>query len=212
MSIEVLRISWMEAVKLCYKLAEAVASSGYEPEVVVAVLRGGAVPALIISDYLGVEDFYAVRVKHWGIAARKYAEPVVIQAPPRSAVEGRKVLVVDEVVDTGLTLMKVIKELEKDKPACIRSAVLHVKPSSKLIPDYYAEKLSTWKWIFYPWSVVETLTSLASQEEGGASTKEALVCKVKDLIAKLKVSDVDEEAVLRGVEIVAEKLLKPKPS
>ncbi|RLG82866.1 MAG: phosphoribosyltransferase, partial [Thermoprotei archaeon] len=101
--VEVVYVSWDEAVELCYKLAMEIASSGFRPDAIVAVLRGGVVPALIVSDVLGVDRFYAVRARHWGIAEEVYETPLVEQLP-QGKLEGARVLVVDEVADTGKTL------------------------------------------------------------------------------------------------------------
>lgn len=163
--VEVLYISWSEAIDLCYELAKNIIASGFKPDVIVAVLRGGAVPALILSDVMGIDEFYGIRIKHWGIAKEVYVNPVVDQVP-QGRLEGRKVLVVDEVADSGKSLIKAVNELNALKPALVKTAVLHVKPSSIIQPDYYARKLDRWVWVFYPWSLIETLTSLALKELG----------------------------------------------
>ncbi|RLG77542.1 MAG: phosphoribosyltransferase [Thermoprotei archaeon] len=196
--VEVLYISWDKAIEMCYRLALDIASSGYKPDAIVAVLRGGVVPALIVSDVLGVDTFYAVRAKHWGIAEEVYKAPLVEQLP-QGRLEGKKVLVVDEVADTGKTLNCVIEELRKLGALEVRSAVLHLKPSSIRIPDYYVEKLSRWTWIFYPWSLVETLYALAHRELGEKASKEELLKKVEELVDRLGVKGFRREIIEMGI-------------
>lgn len=162
---KIFSLSWGEAVRLCYDLAMRVHESGYMPDAIVAVLRGGVLPALIISDVLGVDEFYAVRARHWRIGEELYPEPIIEQLP-QGKVEGRRLLVVDEVVDTGKTLAAVVKELRRAGAEVVRSAVLHVKPAAAYEPNYYAVRLREWVWIFYPWSLIETIYSLAREEEG----------------------------------------------
>ncbi len=169
--VEVAYVTWSKAVRLCYRLARMVADSGYDPDVIVAVMRGGVVPALVISDVLNVESFYAIRVKHWGIAEEAYPTPVVEQLP-QGRIDGRRVLLVDEVADTGKTLEVAIRELSKLGPREVRTAVLHLKPTSSVMPDFYAERLDRWAWIFYPWSLAETLVALALREHGGGGLAE----------------------------------------
>jgi len=181
--VEVRYVTWGEAIKLCYKLAKEVVDSGYKPDVIVSIMRGGVVPALIVSDILNVDSFYALRVKHWGIAEEVYSVPVVEQLP-QGKIEGKKVLVVDEVADTGKTLDVAVKELLKLGPAEVRSAVLHLKPNSVIIPDYFAERLNRWVWIFYPWSIVETLVALAYRELGSRKVSEEELLKTSIALAR----------------------------
>lgn len=182
--VEVVYVSWREVIRLCYKLARKVANSGYRPDVVVSIMRGGVVPALIVSDILNVDAFYALRVKHWGIAEEVYPTPVVEQLP-QGRIEDKKVLVVDEVADSGKTLEIANKELSRLRPKELRSAVLHLKPTSTVVPDYYAVKLDKWVWVFYPWSLVETLVALSFRELGSRKTdKNQLLNTSLDLARK----------------------------
>ncbi len=161
---KMISLSWGGAIGLCYDLAMKVHSSGYRPDTIVAVLRGGVLPALIISDVLGVDEFYAVRARHWRIGEELYPNPIIEQLP-QGRVEDRRLLVVDKVVDTGKTLAAVVRELRRAGNAEVRSAVLHVKPTATHEPDYYAVRLREWVWIFYPWSLIETIYSLAQTED-----------------------------------------------
>ncbi|MEM2763589.1 MAG: phosphoribosyltransferase [Sulfolobales archaeon] len=181
--VEVVYITWKKVIRLCYRLAKKIANSGYRPEVVVSIMRGGVVPALIVSDIFNVDSFYALRVKHWGIAEEVYPVPIIEQLP-QGRVEGRRVLLVDEVADTGKTLEASIKELAKLHPKEIRTAVLHLKPTSVVIPNYYAEKLDKWVWLFYPWSLVETVVALAIKEVGDSKVTERQLLEISLSLAK----------------------------
>ncbi|MCS7099670.1 MAG: phosphoribosyltransferase, partial [Sulfolobales archaeon] len=169
--VEVVYVTWRKAIQLCYGLARRIDSSGYRPDVVVSIMRGGVVPALIISDVLNVDSFYAVRVKHWGIAEELHPTPLIEQLP-QGRVEGKRVILVDEIADTGKTLEIATRELLKLSPREVRTAVLHLKPTSVVVPDYYIEKLEKWVWIFYPWSLAETLIALSARELKGREASE----------------------------------------
>ncbi|MEM1526131.1 MAG: phosphoribosyltransferase [Ignisphaera sp.] len=184
--VEVLYVSWRDVIDLCYKLAKGIAESSFEPDVIVAVLRGGVVPALLLSDILGVEEFYAIRVKHWGIAEEVYITPVVEQLP-QGKLQGSRVLIVDEVADTGKTLIKAIEEVKKLGAVDVKTAVLHLKSSSSLVPDYYAAKLEKWVWIFYPWSLAETLFALAYKELGTAAGIDDVLKEIEELVKNLEI-------------------------
>lgn len=144
-------ISWREGIALSEELAKRVENSKYRPEVVVAISRGGLVPARIVSDVLEIDDVVSVGVKYWGLARKRAEKPILYHGVEPSAVRGRRALLVDEVTDTGHTLQlaKTILEL---MGAEVRTAVLHLKTTSLITPDYYVEKVNEWMWISYPWS------------------------------------------------------------
>ncbi|MGC9130407.1 MAG: phosphoribosyltransferase, partial [Pyrobaculum sp.] len=66
--VKVRFITWAEGIALSEALARRVEESGYRPEVIIAISRGGLVPARIISDVLGVDDVISMGVKYWGLA------------------------------------------------------------------------------------------------------------------------------------------------
>lgn len=164
--MEVVYIPWSKAIRMCYKLAEVIIDSGEDFDTIVTISRGGLIPARIVSDILGIDELYTIRSKFWGVGGRVAAEPV-IKVYEGMEVRGRKVLVVDEVVDTGATMTKVVRLLKDLGASSIKTAVLHYKTTSSYIPDYYVEKVEKWVWIFYPWSLSETLYELAKGADGG---------------------------------------------
>jgi len=158
--MDVIYISWDKAIKMCYKLAEKVLKSNQGFDVVVAISRGGLIPARIISDILGIDELYTIRSKFWGTGGTIASEPLV-KVPQNIDVKNKDVLVVDEVVDTGATMTKTVKIIKNLGARKVKAATLHYKLRSKFIPDFYVEKVKKWVWIFYPWSFSETLFGLA---------------------------------------------------
>jgi len=150
-------ISWPEAIEMSEALGRKVLESGFKPEIVLAVSRGGLVPARIVSDILDVDNVVAAAVKYWALAERRAERPVLYHGVEPSIVGGKKVLVVDEVADTGATLKLIVDLLNVMGVAEVRTAVLHVKSTSSLTPDYYVERVAEWVWISYPWSRWEDL-------------------------------------------------------
>jgi hypoxanthine phosphoribosyltransferase len=165
MLVEVVYIPWSKAVEYCYKLASILLDAGESPDSIVAVSRGGLVPARIVSDVLGVDDLVVLRSRLWGIGGRVREEPEV-KAHEELNPSGKSVLVVDEVVDTGATLSRIVRLLKELGAAEVKTAVIHYKASSSFKPDYYVERVEKWAWIFYPWSFSETLYGLAKQAGG----------------------------------------------
>ncbi len=72
-------------------------------------------------------------------------------------IRGLKVLLVDDITDTGDTVEVALEHIREFGPAEVRLAVLQHKKQSTLRPDYYAGKIVKWRWIIYPWAVVEDI-------------------------------------------------------
>ncbi|MEM4809525.1 MAG: phosphoribosyltransferase, partial [Desulfurococcaceae archaeon] len=63
-------VSWEEIVDWSMHLAEIVLKDGYRPDIVVAVSRGGFVPARLLCDFLGIENLLSIQSQHWTEAAK----------------------------------------------------------------------------------------------------------------------------------------------
>lgn len=161
--MEVIYIPWSRAIELCYRLATKVLDDNVRPDMVIAISRGGLVPARIVSDVLGVDQLYVVKSRLWGIGGKLYDQPR-IEGAQAIEVDGKDVLIIDEVVDTGATMNKVVDIIKWNGAKSVKAGVLHYKSTSSFIPDYFVEKIERWAWIFYPWSFSETLYALASKE------------------------------------------------
>ncbi len=180
--MKVVYIPWEKALRMCYALAAEVLRSGESFDAIVTVSRGGLIPARIVSDVLGLDELYTVRSKFWGIGGKLYDEPL-LKSYEELPLRGKRVLVVDEVVDTGATLSKVLRLVKGLGASAVKTAVLHYKLTSSVKPDYYVEEVREWVWIFYPWSFSETLYSLA--KEGDGDVVDAAVRLAKSLGAEL---------------------------
>ncbi|MEM2025334.1 MAG: phosphoribosyltransferase [Desulfurococcaceae archaeon] len=163
--MKILYIPWSRALEQCYKLASIVLDEDLEVDAIVAISRGGLVPARIMSDVIGVEELIVLRSKFWGTGVRIREEPELL-VHERLNLNGLNVLVVDEVVDTGATMAKVTRFIKDAGSNLVKTAVLHYKSSSSFIPDYYVERFNEWVWIYYPWSLSETLYDVARKRAG----------------------------------------------
>jgi len=150
--IKIRVIDWREGISLSEKLAFKILDDGYVPDLIIAISRGGLIPARIVSDVLGVDDVVTVGVKYWSAAERRAERPLIYHGVEPGVVRDKRTLVVDEVADTGSTLRAVKTLLEIFGASEVRTAVLHYKSTSSLNPDYYVERLDEWMWISYPWS------------------------------------------------------------
>jgi len=119
---------------------------------ILVITRGGMVPACLISERTGIRNILCAAVVFYEDSKQKYAEPMFVQFPEADHVKGRRVLVIDDVWDTGSTIVAVRDRL-RTAGATVEVCVLHYKPTHSRFPgdkpDYYAEE--TDGWIVYPW-------------------------------------------------------------
>jgi hypothetical protein len=149
--------SWGKVASDSKRLCGLIKSSGYNPDIVVAICRGGLVPARLVCDFLHIKDLTTIKVEHWGIVATP-AEKAVIKFPLYVDIKDKCVLLVDDITDTGDTLRVSLDHLKEFNPKEIRTAVLIHKIISDFLPDYYVRKITQWRWVIFPWHVWEDLT------------------------------------------------------
>lgn len=151
-------VSWDMAYRLGRKIALNIRASGFVPDIIIGVSRGGLVPTRIICDFLHQNNLATVKVEHWGIAETLGKARIKYSLPEEIDISEKRILIVDDVADTGETYKVIIDYLKEKEPAEIRTAALHYKTSSSFIPDHWGEKHDGWMWIIYPWALYEDMT------------------------------------------------------
>ena len=124
---------------------------------IVAIGRGGYVPARLLSDYLDIYNLSSFKIEHY---RRAHKQPEArIRYPLPVNVKGLKLLLVDDVSDAGDTFELALAHLRDcGPPVQIKTAVLHHKTCSSLVPDYFAAEIREWRWLIYPWAIHEDVT------------------------------------------------------
>jgi len=136
-------------------LARDILDSGFETEVVVAIARGGLLPAGAIAYGLGAKNCGAINVEFYtGIGTVLDAPEVIPPALDMDYLNGRRVLLVDDVADSGRTLALAV-ELLREKGADVRSVTIYTKPTTIIQPDFAWK--DTDRWIDFPWSAKGTV-------------------------------------------------------
>ncbi|MCA1797774.1 MAG: phosphoribosyltransferase [Geobacteraceae bacterium] len=149
-------VSLDEVVRTCDHLAQQIRESDFEPEVVVAIARGGFTPARFLCDFLHIGALAAIRVEHYTAGAQR-EEQARVTIPLAADIRDAQVLLVDDVNDSGDTLEAAIPHLETFSPAALRTAVLHEKADTTQPADFCATEIKQWRWLLYPWAVVEDI-------------------------------------------------------
>ena len=137
-------------------LARQVVTDGFEPDLVLSVARGGLGLGMGLAYALGVKNVSSVNVEFYTGVDERLEVPIMLPpTPPAVDLAGLRVLIADDVADTGKTLEHV-QEFCADHVAQTRIAVVYEKPRSLVRPDYAWR--TTEAWIEFPWSL-EALAS-----------------------------------------------------
>lgn len=154
--IEILGLTKIQ--NLSRRLAQLIQADQFSPDIVIAIARGGFVPARLLCDYLDIYNLSCIRIAHY--TGTEISDQARLSIPLNIDIRGMSVLLVDDVDDTGDTLQLALAHLHEFHPATVRVAVLHHKIISTVVPDYFAVKVSRWRWITYPWAITEDMLGL----------------------------------------------------
>jgi len=149
--------TWNQIYTMLLNLAEKISENGFKPDIIVGVSRGGWPPARVLSDLLNNPNLANVKAEFYLGVAETKGEPTITQ-PVSTSVAGKKVLIVDEVADTGRSLKLVKEHIAEEGAAEVKVATVYYKPWSIVKPEYYEKE--TRKWIVFPWEVKETIRKI----------------------------------------------------
>jgi len=161
-------LGWLEFGEAARHLARDVVDADFRPDVIVAVARGGLVLAGAISYALDTKMCGSINVEFYTGVDERLPEPVLL--PPTldaPSLAGKRVLVVDDVSDSGRTLV-LVRDLLLAVADEVRTVCLYSKPRTLLEPDF------TWKrtdrWITFPWSALPPVTAGGASDSGVVAT------------------------------------------
>ncbi|WP_148235664.1 phosphoribosyltransferase [Thermaerobacter marianensis] len=142
-------LTWQDVEQLVDRLLQQIRIDEFDALLVIT--RGGMVPACLISEKTGMRNILVAAVMFYTGVGETLDRPTFLQFPPDPYLKGKRVLVVDDVWDSGRTVASVKHRVEEagGRPAV---AVMHYKPQRSVVPgkpDFYAEE--TDDWIVYPW-------------------------------------------------------------
>jgi len=141
-------------------LALRIKESGFKPDLIVGVSRGGWTPGRILADLLENTHTANLKIEFYVGIGRTARKPIVTQEITED-ISDKKVLVVDDVSDTGESLQVALDHVREKGAASVRSVTVYYKPHSKLKPDFFAG--STSDWIIFPWERLEATKLLITE-------------------------------------------------
>ncbi len=142
--------SWQYIETLTVKLFKLLKNE-FLPDIIAGISRGGLIPARIISDLYLIEKLKptlsVMQIGFYSGVGTTNKEPIVYQDLP-GHIHGKKILLIDDVADSGISIDYALQYLNMKKPKEVRVGTLYYKPWSKIKPHYYVEETSSW--IIFP--------------------------------------------------------------
>ncbi len=176
MQIKYLPVTWKDYHALSQKIAAAILAHEKPFDIIVAIGRGGLTLGHLLSDFL--------RIPICSITIQSYTDiqkqgEVHITDGLSSSISGKRVLLVDDIADTGTTLKRAIAYIQEFNPATITTATLFYKPHSSVQPDFFAKQ--TTKWILQPFEVTEWIYTFTKKMTDEGKSKADIQAFLKTL-------------------------------
>ncbi|MFB6186874.1 MAG: phosphoribosyltransferase [Halobacteriaceae archaeon] len=170
--------NWDYIYDLCRDVSEQVKTDQFDPDVIVALARGGWFAGRCLCDFLGMDDLTSLKMEHYVGTAEKTGEPEIRYPMPEGSVENKDVLIIDDIADTGGSIKHAYEYVTDRKPQSVRTGTLQLLQTSEFEPDFIGERLEEWAWIIYPWNFIEDMidltTGVMEKENAGPYSKEEL--------------------------------------
>ncbi len=178
--------SWDKIYEMLVDLALRIRQSGFKPDLIVGVSRGGWAPGRILSDLLENTHTANVKIEFYIGIGKTARKPIVTQAISED-ISKKHVLLVDDVADTGESLKVALDHVLARGAGEVKTATVFYKPHSKFKPDFFAD--STSNWIIFPWERLEATKLLIAEAKaegrGLDSVREILKkCGIEGKIAQ----------------------------
>ncbi|RLE69740.1 MAG: hypothetical protein DRJ34_00025 [Thermoprotei archaeon] len=155
--VKYLVLSWQDYQKHVFNLADKISLSEYRIDKIICIARGGLVVGRILSDLLDVNNIECIGIQFYTNIGVTGEKPILKYGLSQS-ISGLKILLVDDIVDSGETLMLAEKYLKSKKPGETKTASIFIKPWSKYTPNYYSA--ITDRWVIFPYEMKESCLQL----------------------------------------------------
>lgn len=170
--------SWEEMGLLSFSLAKQILEANFSYDRIVAIAKGGWTWARDLADLLKVSEVASIQAKLYTSIGQKAANLTITQGLPIK-IAGEKILLFDDVADSGETFKAVKDYLLKQGVKHIETASLFWKPHSVIKPDFFG--LETSAWIVFPHEIREFVEEMGKKWSKQGLTKEAILDRFKKL-------------------------------
>ncbi len=151
------RYTWDELDSAAFDIAKDILNKGLEFDRLVALSKGGLAFARSLVDYLQIPDLSTIKIEFYSGIDQTNKAPVITQSLPVS-VKKERILLYDDIADSGETLILAKSYLQQHGVESIHSAVLITKPKTKFVPDF--SSLKSEAWVIFPNETRESIELL----------------------------------------------------
>jgi uncharacterized protein len=152
--------SWETLGEDIFKLASDIIESGKDFDRVVALAKGGLTFSRSMVDYLGIPNVSSIQIEFYTGINETNRTPVITQSLPVT-IQNERILIFDDIVDSGETLELATRYLQQHGPVEITTATLLYKPWSIIKPDFIAKTSEAW--VIFPNEIRETIEILVNK-------------------------------------------------
>lgn len=174
--IEYHYMNWESSYNETLKLFEKIKEDNFIPDIVIGIARGGWIPARLLADFFVLRQTANMKVEAYEMIGEIGNARITqdIDIP----IDGKKVLVIDDIADSGASLKMALESLRQRNPAKLKTATLYYKETSVIIPDYY--NFITTKWVIFAWECWETISEISQNLIKKGLTQIAIKEKLED--------------------------------
>ncbi|KAF6002958.1 hypothetical protein F1559_001460 [Cyanidiococcus yangmingshanensis] len=176
-------ITWAEVEELANSLADQILKNSrdrngsektesqsqnrFSYDMLIGITRGGLIPCTLLAQRFEIRNILTATVIFYDDSGERFyglLEPRTLMFPDTKLIEEKRILIVDDVFDSGRTARAVRMRCERARAALVDVAVLHYKPENNRFgssegPNFYAKEVSGSEWIVYPWERLSPKTA-----------------------------------------------------
>jgi hypoxanthine phosphoribosyltransferase len=143
-------LSWQDIETACFNIAQK--AIPYEPDCIVAVSRGGYIPARLVAEHLNIKHIYSVGLSSYN-EENIQADVSEYQSPIKDIIinNHKLAIIVDEIADSGSTFKYLSNTWKTQKYISCIFAAMYVKARCEMVPSIYYKKINNDDWLVFPW-------------------------------------------------------------
>lgn len=147
-------LTWIDIEEICRDITKQITDKKWEFDTIISVGRGGMIPARILSDMLSIPTVYMYNIKLYKGIGDRHNRPTTESF--NYNIEKKRVLLVDDILDSGITIEHVYNNLQNNRTSELKIATLFCKSHATNKPTFFARLCEADDWIIFPWEKTES--------------------------------------------------------
>jgi len=163
--------TWEDLDNLCFEMSQKILKDQKSFDRLVTLIKGGLAFSRTMCDYLNIKNLSTLQISYYENIGQTKDKPQILQSLPIK-ITNEKILLFDDVVNSGESLKVCLDYLRLQNPASITIASLFLKEKSILKPDYFGALTDVW--IIFPNETRETIALLTKTWLSSGKTQEEI--------------------------------------